>query len=186
MQIIDGFLDSFDELREYADTAVFEDIENPADGVVYPLICKEIPVRVRKEVFAKLEAFKGSPIKSPTIFMRQSPAGVAVPHAVHSDLSMGRYSLMVYLNRAEHCRGGTSFLSHRASGIGYHPGHPAFVGIVAEDQNNPDAWIVRDMATMRTNRAVIFDASRLHRAEPSGGFGTTPQDMRVALTCFFS
>lgn len=185
MLIIDDFLDRFSELREYADTAVFEDVVNPIDGVVYPLICADIPDRIKAEIFAKLEDFKGSPIESPTIFMRRSPAGVPVPHAVHSDMSMGTHSLMLYLNRPAHCQGGTSFLSHKATGIGYNPEHPAFADIVVSDQNNYDAWTIRDMIAMKPNRAAIFDASRLHRAEPSGGFGTTPRDMRVVLTCFF-
>ena len=186
MLIIDDFLESFEALREYADTAVFSDVVNPVDGVVYPLICSEIPEGIRAEILAKLEDFKGAPIESPTIFMRRSPAGVPVPHAVHSDMSMGSHSLMVYLNREEDCRGGTSFLSHKATGIGYNPDRPDFAYIVAADQNNHDAWMIRDMIDMKPNRAAIFDASRLHRAEPSGGFGTTPRDMRVVLTCFFS
>lgn len=186
MLILDDFLESYDALREYADTAVFSNITNPVDGVVYPLICADIPDGIKAEIFAKLEAFKGAPIKSPTLFMRRSPVGVAVPHAVHSDMSMGAHSLMLYLNRAEHCQGGTSFLSHKATGIGYNPERQAFAAIVVEDQNNYDAWTIRDMVAMKPNRAAIFDASRLHRAEPSGGFGTTPRDMRVVLTCFFS
>lgn len=186
MLVLDDFLESYDALRVYADTAAFTNLTNPVDGVVYPLICADIPDGIKAEIFAKLEAFKGAPIESPTLFMRRSPAGVRVPHAVHSDMSMGRYSLMLYLNRSAHCQGGTSFLSHKATGIGYNPEHPVFAAIVVEDQNNPDAWTVREMVDMQPNRAVIFDASRLHRAEPTGGFGTDPRDMRVVLTCFFS
>ncbi len=186
MVIIDNFLESFDELRSYADTAVFSDVVNPVDGVAYPLICADIPEGVKAEVIARLEDLKGSPLEGVTLFMRRSPRGVPVPHAAHSDQSMGRYSLMLYLNRVEDCQGGTSFLSHRASGISYAPEFHGFVDLINIDQNNHDAWGVREMADMAPNRAVIFDASRIHRAEPVGGFGDTPGNSRLVLTCFFS
>jgi hypothetical protein len=81
--------------------------------------------------------------------------------------------------------GGTSFLSHRSLGIAYHPELPEAVAVVEADQNNAPAWKVREVAAMKPNRAVIFDAARLHRAEPVGGFGDTPENTRVVLTCFF-
>lgn len=186
MLIIDNFLAEFDALRDYADVAVFEDVVNPIDGVTYPLICADIPEPIKLSMLARLADFKGAEPEQVTMFMRRSPAGVPVPHAVHSDMSMGRYSLMLYLNRFEDCRGGTSFLSHRSSGIAYNPGLPEFADIVVSDQNNAIAWDVRELVTMLPNRALIFDASRLHRAEPVGGFGFTSQDARLVLTCFFS
>lgn len=36
---LNDFLTTFDTLRAHADTATFEDVENDADGVVYPQIC---------------------------------------------------------------------------------------------------------------------------------------------------
>lgn len=186
MLIIDGFLDSFDSLREYADSASFGTIRNDADGVDYPEICADIPDHVKAEIFSRLESIKGAPVDNPVLFMRRSPAGIHCPHQVHSDKTMGKYSLMLYMNRIEDCQGGTSFLSHKATGIGYNPEWQEFVSIITADQNNSDAWDVRELASMQPNRAVIFDAARLHRAEPVGGFGETPQDMRLVLTCFFS
>ena len=184
--IIDGFLPEFDELRNYADVATFLDVMNPYDGVVYPLICAEIPEHIKSSIFQRLEEFKGAEIQNPTIFMRRSPAGIHCPHAVHSDLSMGAHSLMLYLNRSEHCQGGTSFLSHMETGVSYNPESPELTDIIVRDQNDASAWHVVEMIEMRPNRALIFDAGRLHRAEPNGGFGTTAQDIRVVLTCFFS
>ncbi|SFQ82468.1 2OG-Fe(II) oxygenase superfamily protein [Pseudomonas sp. NFPP07] len=186
MLIVDNFLPEFEALREYADCAEFKNVVNDFDGVTYPLICRDIPPQIAKSVLTKLSHIVGSEVLNPTMFMRRSPAGIHCPHQVHSDLSMGHKSLMLYLNREEDCRGGTSFLSHKDTGIGYNPGHPTFVSLVVASQNDPDAWDVRDMAEMRPNRAVIFDAARLHRAEPVGGFGDTPENTRVVLTCFFS
>ena len=184
MVVIDDFLPEFNELQSYAKTATFTDVVNEADGVTYPLICADIPSHIKFAIYSALEKHFCAPV-SPTIFMRRSPAGVPCPHQVHSDASMGTHSLMLYLNSEDDCRGGTSFLSHRASGIAYNPGYELFTGIVVEDQNRPEAWDVREMAEMHPNRAVIFDASRLHRAEPVGGFGDAPDNTRVVLTCFF-
>lgn len=184
MLVVDDFLPEFAELQSYAKSAVFTDVVNEADGVTYPLICAEIPADLKFAIYSALEKHFCAPV-SPIIFMRRSPAGVHCPHQVHSDLSMGDYSLMLYLNEPGHCMGGTSFLSHRSLGIAYHPELPEAVIVVEADQNNAPAWKVREMAAMKPNRAVIFDAARLHRAEPVGGFGDTPENTRIVLTCFF-
>lgn len=184
MLVIDDFLPEFDELQKFALSAEFTDVVNDFDGVTYPLICADIPDHLRLSVITMIAEHFAMP-EELTMFMRRSPAGIHCPHQVHSDASMGTHSLMLYLSREEDCQGGTSFLSHRATGIAYNPEHPAAVDMVVKDQNNAEAWDIRDLAEMRPNRAVIFDAARLHRAEPVGGFGSTPEDTRVVLTVFF-
>lgn len=185
MLVIDHFLPEFEELQRYAQIAEFADVVNEFDGVTYPLICADIPEHLKLSIFTMIAKHFAAPV-SPTIFMRRSPAGIPCPHQVHSDASMGKHSLMLYLNAEEDCEGGTSFLSHRLTGIAYNPELPEATTIIVADQNNEKAWQVRDMAEMRPNRAVIFDAARLHRAEPVGGFGDSPGNTRVVLTCFFS
>lgn len=184
MIVIDDFLPEFDELQKHAQTTTFVDVMNDFDGVTYPLICADIPRHLVISVLGHIAKHFAMP-KDPVMFMRRSPAGVPCPHQVHSDASMGDYSLMLYLNAEEDCQGGTSFLSHRLTGIAYNPGLPQAVEIIIADQNRPDAWEVRNMAEMLPNRAVIFKADALHRAEPVGGFGDTPENTRVVLTCFF-
>lgn len=184
--VIDGFLSLYDDLRQFADYADFSDETNPADGVIYPKICKDVPRPIREEIIQRLALVKGAPIERYTLFLRQSPEGVHCPHQAHTDNSMGAYSLMLYLNRQEHCRGGTSLLRHKASGIAYAPESMHFLDTIQVDQNNPDAWAVIEIVEMTPNRAFIFDATRIHRAEPVGGFGSTNLDARVVLTCFFS
>lgn len=184
MIVIDDFLPEFEELQSYARAATFADVVNPFDGVTYPLICDDIPDHLKLAIFCAIAKHFDLP-ESPTIFMRRSPAGTPCPHQVHSDASMGDYSLMLYLNDEESSEGGTSFLSHLETGIAYNPECATATDIIVADQNKPAAWKVREMVSMHPNRAVIFDASRLHRAEPIGGFGDTPENTRVVLTCFF-
>ncbi len=184
MIVIDDFLPEFNELQRYAKTATFTDVVNEVDGVVYPLICTEIPNHLREAVLRMIDHEFAFP-ESPVMFMRRSPAGIPCPHQVHSDAGMGTHSLMLYLNDGDNCEGGTSFLSHRLTGIAYNPELPEATNVIVTDQNNGDAWQIRDMVSMQPNRAVIFDAARLHRAEPVGGFGESPENIRVVLTCFF-
>lgn len=188
MNIVDEFLApaTFAELRAFADTAKYKDELNEVDGVSYPLICADIPADFTLAVQDAIAELFGRWPEDALIFLRLSPAGVPCPHKVHHDRSMGAYSLMLYLNRAGDCQGGTSFVGHIDTGIGYAPAIPDFAAIVQAAQNDDNAWQIHEMAQMKPNRAVIFASERLHRAEPIGGFGTTPADARLVLTCFFN
>lgn len=184
LQLFDDFLETYDTLKQHSLTCEFSDLENEKDGVVYPHICPDIPEDVKKEIFDKLSAFKGEAIKDPTLFMRMSPAGVKVPHIAHTDIVMGQYSLMLYLHEREDSA--TAFLRHLMTGIAYQPVLDGFVKIVQDDMNKPDEWVVYQRALSKENRALIFDAGFIHRAEPIGGFGDTQDEARIVLTCFFS
>lgn len=181
--IIDNFLSDFERLRIYSLVCEFTDQKSPVDGVIYPLICMDIPVDIEAAILNRLELALGRPAENPFMFMRQSPKGTPVPHEVHSDKSMGKFSLMLYIQN--HPDGGTSFLHHKESGIAFNPKSQELVDIVVADQNNRDAWVIDEKAQMVENRGVLFEADRLHRAEPPGGFGEG-EEARVVLTCFFS
>ena len=182
--IIDNFLDSFEELKARSKEDCFDDMVSPIDGVTYPLICTSIPANVEREVFEKLGEFIDRDIENPSIFMRRCPKGVDSPNKVHSDISMGLYTCMVYINDPVD-GSGTSLVKHRESGITHNPELEEFVDIVIEDRNNDESWEVLEMIEMVPNRAFIFRADALHRAEPIGGFGEG-KEARVVLTCFFS
>lgn len=184
LQVYDDFLESYDELKKYSLECDFKDLENEKDGVTYPHICAYIPENVKTEIFDKLKQFKGSDIENPTIFLRMSPKGVHVPHVAHTDISMGRFSFMLYLNNNE--ESGTALVRHIMTGISYQPVLEGFVKIVQEDMNNHEAWTPYQKVMSKENRAAIFDAACIHRAEPIGGFGDNQDDARIVLTCFFS
>jgi hypothetical protein len=182
MIIYDDFLESYGDLKIYAETADFGGAVNPIDGVTYPHICESIPDAVRSELVERLtKILKRAPAKM-TMFMRRSPKGCHVPHIAHTDNSMGTYSLMLYMNDGE---GGTAFIRHKATGIMYAPEEQEIVELTQKDQNSPERWAVVDMAHMESNRAVIFDAGKFHCAMPIGGFGEGAE-ARTVLTVFFS
>jgi hypothetical protein len=182
MLIIDNFLSSFYELKMHSVDCIFGDIVNPVDGVVYPHINLDIPAKVLHETKEKIEQVFGD-VNINYAFLRMSPKGVFAPQAVHTDCSMGKYSLMLYLNSAD---GGTAMMAHKASGISQAPTDEFYLGVTAQDKNNIGAWEIIDMANMKENRAVIFDAKKYHCAMPVGGFGETQADSRIVMTVFFN
>jgi len=171
--IIDSFLPDFDDFRAWADTQVYAPVVNPADGVEYPGICKDVPVYGTR---MRLQAIMQHPVKINAAFMRLSLAGVHVPHQSHHDGLMGQFSLMLYLNRPEHCRGGTSLVRHVSGDDMAH---------WEADHSRPEMWQVYSMCEMAPNRAFIFRADLMHRAEPIGGFGDNPTNGRLVYTAFF-
>lgn len=182
--IIDNFIDDFDLLKKESISGMFIDEINPIDGVIYPLINRTISSKVQDNVINNLNKIFGREIIDPLIFMRKSPIGVKYPNEVHSDNSMGKYSLMLYIND-ETEGAGTSLVKHKRSGITHAPEDPEFLSVIQFDQNNQKEWEIYEMFHMKPNRAAIFDSNRLHRAEPVGGFGEG-KEARVVLTCFFS
>lgn len=184
--IQDDFLTQFGQLRGYADRATFEDVRSPIDNVVYPHICKVVEDRYREEIEFNLNNLLGRPPLIQHLFLRMSPAGVPVPHEAHTDISMGHWSLMLYLNREHHCQGGTSLVHHTATGLDVNPRNDRELETWKRDANNRAAWTIDMLAKMRANRAFIFPAYLMHRAEPIGGFGRTQLDARMVLTAFFN
>lgn len=182
-EIIDDFLDDFVGARAFADTAEYEDFTN-VDGVTYPHICLDLPDEILGEMLAFMRVWLGRPPVKPLMFLRGSPEGVDAPHQAHSDDLMGDWSLMVYMNRPEHCRGGTALVRHRETGIA--ETDLSFGEAWMRDTNDPEAWEVTHLAEMKPNRAFVFPARLMHCAQPLGGFGSTPEDMRLVLTGFFS
>jgi hypothetical protein len=101
-------------------------------------------------------------------------------------------SLMLYLNRETHCRGGTEIVRFRNEELGegggdmeYGPTDEYGVEIWKEYTNDQYAWERVNICEMKPNRAFIFDSRLMHRAAPIGGFGSNAQDGRLVLTVFF-
>lgn len=167
---------AFKALREHRKVVPFEDVECPEDGVTYPRIATDLPDIVRREV-----AFHAG--AQPTrLFLRESPAGVHVPHQVHHDGAMGSVAFMLYLEDAPNS--GTTFVRHVITGVSYRPMLESLIDIVSTDANNSHAWAPVARCVAAPNKACIFDAGYFHRADPSGGYGEG-RNARCVLTGFF-
>ena len=183
--IIDDFFTDFDAVRRWADEARFIDVTNDVDGVVYPDVCIEIPSWLLMETHTGAARALGWTPLLRVLFARLSVAGKVAPHQAHTDVTMGQYSMMVYLNRPEHCRGGTSILRHIETGAERNPTDAEGEAIWRRDTNVATAWEHTAMCGMKPNRALIFPADLYHRAEPVGGFGSDSKDGRIVMTMFF-
>lgn len=180
--IVDDFLDDFAGWRAWADTLDYVSIENPADSVSYPGIFKEMPTW---GLTKRLSAVMRAEVRLKALFMRLSLKGVPVPHQAHNDAVMGDYSLMIYMNRREHCSGGTELVRH-AEGMDGVPRNAIELNTWQNDTNRSEMWTAYSQCEMRPNRAFIFDASLMHRAIPIGGFGTDATNGRLVMTAFFN
>jgi hypothetical protein len=184
MNEVPNFLPSFEKFRLHCDGVDYNGLVNPVDGVFYPGVSVDIPSWIMREVLEGLTNFEGAPIALRALFLRLSPLGVEAPHQAHTDAVMGERSMMLYMNRFEDCRGGTSLVRHE-SGLDRNPVNESEEAIWKQDTNNPDAWEITQLCEMEPNKAFIFDAGLMHRAEPVGGFGTSPIDARLVLTAFY-
>ena len=184
---IENVFDDFDRVREYFDTATFEDKTNPVDGVVYPNIHEAIPEDIELQLVDRInDALADNlEVKEGIMFARLSPEGVEAPHQVHTDISMGSHSCMVFLNRKEDCEGGTAFVQHE-TGLFHHPINDTDLDIWKRDCNITDKWETVARCEMEPNKACIFNSVLMHRAEPVEGFGTNAKDGRLVLTFFFN
>ena len=173
---IDDFLLDYPRWRKYFDGAVYEDVINPADGVKYPGICQTIPQELRDEIEENLLSFTTFK-RINYIFARLTVQGANPPHWAHNDLSMGAGTLILYLNREEHCQGGTVLLNHVDS--------KASLETLQQDTNDLTKWVATDGFDMKPNRAAIFPSSCMHAALPREGFGNSSLDGRLILGAFF-
>lgn len=172
--VIDDFLPDFAGWRNWADTLDYAGETNPVDGVTYPGIYSKVPTWGTKQ---RLDMIMGAPVAINMSFLRLSLQGTPVPHWAHNDASMGQYSLMVYMNRPEHCDGGTALVRHLQS---------ESVEIAQADSNDPTKWQIYGACEMKANRAFIFRSDLMHAAMPVGGFGDNAQNGRLVLTAFFN
>lgn len=183
--VIDDFLDDFDGFRRHLDGVSYDGETNQVDGVFYPGVSTDIPPNVKLEIIHKLQAGIGKKISPTAMFVRLSPEGIETPHQAHTDVTMGQYGFMLYLNRLKDCLGGTSFVRHKKTGLSKHPINDKQVEIWERDHSNSDEWAIYEMCDMMPNRACVFDASLMHRSEPVGGFGKYTADARLVLVMFF-
>ncbi len=173
--VIDDFHPDFEGLRELADVLDYRDVVSPVDAVTYPGICRIEDLGIR-ELLAQA---MGRPVTVNYQFLRLSLAGTEQPHWAHHDATMGEYSLMLYMSRADVCKGGTALLEH----LEYDQHVPE--EIWRRDTNRRAQWRVVSEIPMAPNRAFIFRAPLWHAAQPFGGFGKDAIDGRLVLTAFF-
>lgn len=179
--IVDEFLDkeTFEKVQHFAVTADYERVKNPVDTINYPDV---IVMQDDIGIGERLSRVMGSMVAIKLLVLRRSMRGTPCPEQAHSDISIAdsTFSAILYLNKEEHCQGGTSLLRHIKSGSqnGHQEGWQ-------QDKNKAVAWERMLHARMEPNRLFISPSELIHRSEPIGGFGDTAEDARIVLVCLF-
>lgn len=182
--IFDDFFPDPERARQAIVSGQFVDVKNPIDGVVYPGINHQLPGWVEFFVLRRLSVVLNGPVTSKAMFARltSSVTGPA-PHQIHSDTIMGQYSAHVYLSREWPEGAGTSFWSHESEGFMHT--EETDIAKISVDMHRREPWRNDLRCQGLFNRILIHDARYWHCAEPVGGWGSTPEDGRLVLTCFF-
>jgi len=99
------------------------------------------------------------PSLRPTLsFFRRSPAFQEEPHFIHTDIDMGEWSSVLYLNPDRPDGDGTSFWTHNGSGeIESTIPHQR-----SEEGRTSDGWTLRETVLSKFNRLVLFPSSYFH------------------------
>ena len=189
MQPIIGIFDDFllkpDESIASVLAGPYEDYHSPVDGVVYPAINKEVPDDLGLEMIQKLAFLMRRELRDldvVTLFSRAMFHGMSAPNKIHSDVIMGRYAAHLYLSKDWPEGAGTSFWRHREQGAT----HTDRTKLELMDHNDLSQWERVVTVQGKRNRLLIHHADHWHLAEPIGGWGGSPGDARVVITCFFN
>ncbi len=98
------------------------------------------------------------PELTPTLtFFRKSPLGQEEPHFIHTDVDMGQWSALLYLNPDPKGGDGTVFWTHKTGVIGSYIPHER-----SEEGKVPDSWKLRELVGGAFNRVVLFPSSYFH------------------------
>ncbi len=126
--------------------------------------------------------------------LRLTLAGDTGRYCVHVDIGVD-WSGVLYLNRPEQCRGGTSFFRHRSTGSEHAPttaadlvrcnaktAQEALDRILGKDSNDPTQWEATVAVPMQFNRLVLFRPLLWHSA--GDGFGDSTGSGRLVQLFF--
>lgn len=108
------------------------------------------------------------PKLQPTLtFFRSSPLDQAEPNDIHTDIDMGDWTALLYLNPAPPAGDGTTFWTHRASGevSSFIPHERSIEG------RDRDAWCLRVQVDGRFNRVLMFPGQLFHSRSIHANYG---------------
>ena len=195
MKVVDDVLpqDMFSRVKQVAHSGVFESLTSPYDDIEYPGICADIPPWMKavfKSEIAKAMGRSVASVEIQAMFMRVTTTNTPpAPHGAHNDAIHGTHSMFYYINDEPadlRSLAGTSLLSHKVTGMKGSPQTVEEWDAWKRDTNDYHAWHIDDMAFWSPNRMAIYEAGRMHRAEPPGGWGSDQTDGRLVLIIFFS
>lgn len=111
-------------------------------------------------------------------FIRRSPLGQVDPHFIHTDVDMGEYSCLLYLNPNPPEGDGTCFWTHASGDISSSVPHER-----SQEGRTAENWTLRQHVQSVFNRAVIFPSNYFHSRAIFENHGTG-DDARLVQVVF--
>ncbi len=112
-------------------------------------------------------------------FLRKSPAGQVEPHLIHTDIDMGFWTALLYLNPDPPAGDGTKFWRHEATG--------AIESMIpherSEEGKTTEGWTLWRHVEAKFNRMVIWPAQYFHSRAIADNWGTG-DDSRLTQVTF--
>lgn len=120
------------------------------------------------------------PDLTPTLtFFRQSPLDQVEPHFIHTDVDMGEWSAVLYLNAAPPSKDGTTLWTHKGTGtIESKIAHER-----SEEGQNEELWKPRVRIVGKFNRLLMFPSSYFHSRTIFENYGVG-NDARLTQVMF--
>lgn len=108
------------------------------------------------------------PSLEPTLtFFRKSPLDQAEPNDIHTDIDMGDWTALLYLNPDPPAEDGTNFWTHRATGeISSAIAHERSI-----EGHNRDGWFLRERVAGKFNRVLMFPGVLFHSRAIYANYG---------------
>ena len=104
--------------------------------------------------------------------LRQSPEGQEESQYIHTDLSMGDWTAILYLTPDPKSGDGTDFWRHRWSGVTESRAESATaMAQEAQAWNDRDQWSLRQHVSAQFNRVVLFPAQYFHSRSLRENYG---------------
>jgi len=117
-------------------------------------------------------------LKPELSFFRKSPKGQTEPHFIHSDIDMGEWSAILYLNQNPPDGDGTAFWTHLATGtIGSLIPHER-----STEGQDPANFEMRRIVPARFNRLLMFPSSYFHSRALHENWGTGEEARLTQVT----
>jgi Family of unknown function (DUF6445) len=189
MITIDGFLDDPHAERDKALSARYETIDHNA------LKYRGISFTDDEKSVARISDIVGYPLVDPKVMWRRYVAEEKNETYIHSDVQIGNFTAILYLNPPDKIYGGTAFWKHRKYGWNRQPtleelearglkDTPELWNQIHQDGFDEKKWDMTDMVGMRFNRLLIFESPRFHSRWPMQAFGSDIESARLIKVFF--
>lgn len=152
LRVLDNFLPDPEAYRARALELEYKTLtfgDEPHHGIAMP--CDgELPLRIA-------ENFRGG--LTPTLsFFRKSPRGQQEPLFIHTDLGMGDWSAILYLNPQPPPQDGTAFWIH----LGTNAHESRIAHERTAEGTSPSGWKPWRVVSAKFNRLLMFPSSFFH------------------------